>query len=380
MLKALIKLIQHFLKITTVLEVRQMSSEFGKNIKLSIFGESHGSAIGCVIDGLPSGVKLDMDKIYVDMARRAPGKDKSATPRLEKDIPNIISGVIDNVTTGAPLAMIIENTNTRSGDYSNLMTVPRPSHSDYPAYVKYDGNNDIRGGGHFSGRLTAPIVFAGAVAKQILKSKGITVGAHIAKIAGVQDEMFDKNNISPQLLEELSSQPFSTISAVAQEKMRAAIERARMEQDSVGGVIECAAVGMPVGVGANIFSTVESHLSSILFGVPAVKGVEFGAGFDIADMFGSQANDAYCIKDGKVALVSNNNGGILGGMTSGAPIVLRVAIKPTPSISKPQQSVNLQTMEEETLVVKGRHDPCIVPRAVPVVEAAVAFGLLDIMM
>jgi chorismate synthase len=314
------------------------------------------------------------------MARRAPGKDKSATPRLEKDIPNIISGVIDNVTTGAPLAMIIENTNTRSGDYSNLMTVPRPSHSDYPAYVKYDGNNDIRGGGHFSGRLTAPIVFAGAVAKQILKSKGITVGAHIAKIAGVQDEMFDKNNISPQLLEELSSQPFSTISAVAQEKMRAAIERARMEQDSVGGVIECAAVGMPVGVGANIFSTVESHLSSILFGVPAVKGVEFGAGFDIADMFGSQANDAYCIKDGKVALVSNNNGGILGGMTSGAPIVLRVAIKPTPSISKPQQSVNLQTMEEETLVVKGRHDPCIVPRAVPVVEAAVAFGLLDIMM
>lgn len=357
-----------------------MSSEIGKNIRLSVFGESHGSAIGCVIDGLPSGVKLDTDKIYTDMARRAPGMDKSATPRLEKDIPHIISGVLDNVTTGAPLAVIIENTNTKSGDYSNIMTVPRPSHSDYPAYVKYGGKNDIRGGGHFSGRLTAPLVFAGAVSKQILKEKGITVGAHIAKIGGASDEMFDKNSISAELLEELSSRPFSTLSASAQEKMRTVIEKARLEQDSVGGVIECAALGIPVGIGANMFATVEGQLSSILFGIPAVKGVEFGAGFDFAEMTGSQANDAYCIRDGKVALKTNNNGGVLGGMTSGAPLVLRVVIKPTPSISKPQQSVNLQTMEEETLVIKGRHDPCIVPRAVPVVEAAVAFGLLDMIM
>ena len=357
-----------------------MSSEFGKNIKLSIFGESHGKAIGCVIDGLPAGVELDMDKIYVDMSRRAPDKDRSATPRLEKDIPNIISGVLDNVTTGAPLAMVIENTNTKSGDYSNLMMVPRPSHSDYPAYVKYSGNNDIRGGGHFSGRLTAPLVFAGAVAKQILEQKGITVGAHIAQIADVCDDMFDKNDISAELLKKLSSVSFSTISAEAQEKMRAAIECARLEQDSVGGVIECAAVGIPVGIGANIFSTVESHLASMLFGIPAVKGVAFGAGFDFAEMTGSQANDAYCIKDGEVALKTNHNGGALGGMTSGAPLVLSAAIKPTPSISQPQQSVNLQTMEEETLVIKGRHDPCIVPRAVPVVEAAVAFALLDMMM
>lgn len=357
-----------------------MSSEFGNRIKLSIFGESHGEAIGCVIDGLPSGVKLDMDKIYVDMSRRAPGKDRASTPRLEKDIPHIISGVVDTVTTGAPLAMVIENTNTKSGDYSNLMTIPRPSHSDYPAYVKYNGCNDIRGGGHFSGRLTAPLVFAGAVAKQILREKGITVGAHIAKIGEAQDDMFDKNNISPDLLEELSSKPFSTISALAQEKMRCVIETARLEQDSVGGIIECAVTGLPVGIGANMFSTVESHLSSILFGIPAVKGVEFGAGFDFADMTGSQANDAYCIRDGKVALLSNNNGGILGGMTSGAPIVLSVAFKPTPSISQPQKSVNLQTMEDEVLVIKGRHDPCIVPRALPVVECAVAFGLLDMMM
>lgn len=357
-----------------------MSSEFGKNIKLSIFGESHGEAIGCVIDGLPSGVKLDMDKIYLDMSRRAPGKDKTATPRLEKDIPHILSGVLDGVTTGAPLAMIIENTNTKSGDYSNLMTVPRPSHSDYPAYVKYDGKNDIRGGGHFSGRLTAPLVFAGAVAKQILSENGITVGAHIAQIGSTRDEMFDKNNISADLLDKLSQRSFSVISDDAEKAMRAVVEDARMNLDSVGGIVECAAVGLPVGIGANMFSTVESHLSSILFGIPAVKGVQFGAGFDFAEMTGSGANDGYCIKEGKVSLVSNNNGGVLGGMTTGAPLVFSVAIKPTPSISQPQQSVNLQTMTDETLVIHGRHDPCIVPRAVPVVEAAVAFGILDLMM
>lgn len=357
-----------------------MSSEFGKNIKLSIFGESHGEAIGCVIDGLPSGISLDMDKVYMDMSRRAPGKDKTATPRLEKDIPHILSGVVDNVTTGAPLAMIIENTNTKSGDYSNLMTVPRPSHSDYPAYVKYGGKNDIRGGGHFSGRLTAPLVFAGAVAKQILEKKGIKIGAHIAQIGTARDSMFDKNNISAHLLERLSNSSFSLIDAHAQREMREVVETARLKQDSVGGMIECAAVGVPVGIGANIFSTVESHLSSILFGIPAVKGVQFGAGFDFAGMTGSEANDAYIIRDGNVALDSNNNGGVLGGMTDGAPIVLSVVVKPTPSISREQKSVNLQTMREEKLIIKGRHDPCIVPRAVPVVEAAVAFGLLDLMM
>lgn len=357
-----------------------MSSEFGEKIKVSIFGESHGEAIGCVIDGLPSGVRLDMDKIYADMSRRAPGKDKFATPRLEKDIPHILSGTLDDVTTGAPLAMIIENTNTRSGDYGNLLTVPRPSHSDYPAYVKYNGFNDIRGGGHFSGRLTAPIVFAGAVAKQILEEKGIVIGAHISQVGNAFDKAFDKNNVSSDLLKKLTSNNFSVIDDNAEEKMREEIESARMAQDSVGGIIECAVIGVPVGVGGNMFSTVESKLSSILFGVPAVKGVEFGEGFGFASMRGSQANDPYCVKDGKVAVKTNNNGGVLGGITTGAPIIFRVAIKPTPSISQPQQSVNLQTMEEETLVVKGRHDPCIVPRAVPVIEAAAALGILDLMM
>ena len=357
-----------------------MSSNFGNKIKLSIFGESHGEAIGCVIDGLPAGIRLDMDSIYSDMARRAPGKDKTATPRLEKDIPHILSGVLNGVTTGAPLAMEIQNTNTKSGDYSNLMTLPRPSHSDYPAYVKYNGHNDIRGGGHFSGRLTAPLVFAGAIAKQILAEKDIIIAAHIASIGTSSDEMFDKNDVSPELLERLSSSSFSLINPDVEDDMRSVVEKARMSQDSVGGVIECAAIGVPVGVGANIFSTVESELSSILFAIPAVKGVQFGAGFDFAKMNGSQANDAYCIKDDRVALVTNNNGGIIGGMTSGAPIILSVAIKPTPSISQAQRSVNLQTMTEETLVINGRHDPCIVPRAVPVIEAAVAFGLLDLMM
>ncbi len=357
-----------------------MSSEFGDKIKVSVFGESHGEAIGCVIDGLPAGVKLDTEQIYCDMARRAPGKDKTSTPRLEKDVPHILSGVLGDVTTGAPLAVEIKNTNTKSADYGNVMSVPRPSHSDYPAYVKYNGFNDVRGGGHFSGRLTAPIVFAGAVAKQILAEKGVAVGAHISSVGNVYDKPFDKNNISKELLDKLSSTSFSVIDDEAEEKMREEIEKARLDLDSIGGTVECAAIGVEAGVGGNMFSTVESKLSSILFGIPAVKGIEFGEGFALSSMRGLQANDPYCIKDGKVALKSNNNGGVLGGITTGAPIVLRVAIKPTPSISKPQQSVNLQTMEEETLVIKGRHDPCIVGRATVVIESAVALGLLDLML
>lgn len=357
-----------------------MSSIIGNKIKLSVFGESHGEAIGCVIDGLPNGIKLDFDEINREMARRAPGNDKTATPRKESDTPIILSGVLNDTTTGAPLAMEIRNTNTRSGDYGNLMTVPRPSHSDYPAYVKYNGNNDVRGGGHFSGRLTAPVVFAGAVAKQILKAKGITIGAHISRIGSACDDNFDKNNISAEELEAVTHKQFAVRRDESEAEMRACVEAARMNGDSIGGIIECAAIGLPVGLGGNIFDTVESRLSAALFGVPAVKGVQFGAGFAFAEMLGSEANDGYEIQDGKVALLSNNNGGVLGGMTSGAPIVFSVVLKPTPSISVPQKSVNLQTMENETLVVKGRHDPCVVPRAVPVIEGITAVTLLDLMM
>lgn len=357
-----------------------MSSVICDNIKISVFGESHGEAIGCVIDGLPCGIELDMDEIYKDMARRAPGKDKTSTPRLEKDIPEILSGVLNGITTGAPLAMIIHNTNTKSGDYNNLTTLVRPSHSDYPAYVKYKGFNDVRGGGHFSGRLTAPIVFAGAVAKQILRKKNIVIAAHIKRIGSVCDEGFDLNNIEEELLNRLSSSSFSVIDENVENKMRDEVEKFRLAQDSVGGEIECAAIGLPVGIGGNMFDTVEGRLSSILFGVPAVKGVQFGIGFDFAKSNGSQVNDEYTVKDSKVALLTNNNGGVVGGMTNGAPLVLSVAIKPTPSISQEQRTVNMQTMQEEKLVIKGRHDPCIVPRAVPVIEAAVAIGLLDILL
>lgn len=357
-----------------------MSSVIGDKIKLSIFGESHGEAIGCVIDGLPAGIKIDMNAIYKDMQRRAPGKDKTATPRLEKDIPHILSGMLDNVTTGAPLAMVIENTNTKSGDYSNLMTVPRPSHSDYPAYVKYGGNNDIRGGGHFSGRLTAPLVFAGSVAKQILSQMGVTIGAHIKQIGSVCDAVSDLNKTDKSLLDTLSSSTFSLIDETKEQAMRDEIEKARLSLDSVGGIIECFAVGLPVGLGGNMFDTVEGKLASILFGVPAVKGVEFGIGFGFADKRASEVNDQYEIKNGRVATLSNNNGGVLGGMTDGAPLSVSVAIKPTPSIAKKQKSVNLLTMENAELEIHGRHDPCIVVRAVPVIECAVALGLLDLMM
>ncbi len=357
-----------------------MSSVLGNKIRLSVFGESHGEAIGCVIDGLPAGVKLDMEKINKEMARRAPGKDKTSTPRKESDTPIILSGVLNGVTTGAPLAMEIRNSNTQSGDYKNLMTVPRPSHSDYPAYIKYCGNNDIRGGGHFSGRLTAPIVFAGAIAKQILEQKGIKIGSHISRIGNVFDSSFDKNNISSELLNSIVSNTFPVIDTEKESEMRDVIEEARLNTDSVGGAIECAVIGMPVGVGGNMFDTVESRLSAAIFGVPAVKGIEFGLGFDFAGEHASKVNDCYKVEDEKVKLVSNNNGGIIGGMTSGAPIVFKVAIKPTPSIAKPQQSVNLQTMQNETLVIKGRHDPCIVPRAVPVIECVTAFVILDLML
>lgn len=357
-----------------------MSSVIGDKIKLSIFGESHGEAIGCVIDGLPAGIKIDMNAVYKDMQRRAPGKDKTATPRLEKDIPHILSGMLDNVTTGAPLAMVIENTNTKSGDYSNLMTVPRPGHSDYPAYVKYGGNNDIRGGGHFSGRLTAPLVFAGSVAKQILSQMGVTIGAHIKQIGSVCDAVSDLNKTDKSLLDTLSSSTFSLIDETKEQAMRDEIEKARLSLDSVGGIIECFAVGLPVGLGGNMFDTVEGKLASILFGVPAVKGVEFGIGFGFADKRASEVNDQYEIKNGRVATLSNNNGGVLGGMTDGAPLSVSVAIKPTPSIAKKQKSVNLLTMENAELEIHGRHDPCIVVRAVPVIECAVALELLDLMM
>lgn len=354
-------------------------SFYGEKIKLTVFGESHGEAIGAVLDGVPAGCKIDMDKLLVQMARRAPGKDKTATPRLEKDFPEIKSGILNGVTTGAPIACVIENTNTKSGDYSNLLDLPRPGHSDYTAYVKYGGNNDIRGGGHFSGRLTAPIVFAGAVLRQILEQKGIKIAAHISSIADVEDTLFNSVEIKDELIYELNNSAFALINKDKENEMREAVESARMELDSVGGTVECAVAGMPVGVGGPLFDGIEGAIAKVVFGIPAVKGIEFGSGFKGSKLRAGENNDAFEYKDGKVVTKTNNCGGILGGISNGMPIIFRTAFKPTPSISKEQETVNLKNGKNDTLVVKGRHDPCIVPRAVPVIEAATAIAIFDLL-
>ena len=353
-----------------------MSANWGKNIELSLFGESHGKAIGIVIGNLPAGIQLDFEAIRKDMSRRAPGKNKLSTARLEKDEVEIISGVIDGVTTGAPLVGMIYNSDQHSKDYSYLKELMRPGHSDYSAYEKYHGFNDVRGGGHFSGRLTAPIVFAGAIAKQILKEKGIYVGAHIQSIKDIYDESFDVN-ISEEILEKLLLKQYPTINDKAFEKMQETIEEARLNQNSVGGTIECAIINVPAGIGNPFFDSIEAHLSQLLFSIPAVKSVSFGLGEKITELYGSEANDSYYYDEGVVKAKTNNNGGILGGISNGMPIVFKVGIKPTPSISLVQDTVNVKTKENSTLEIKGRHDPCIVPRAIVVVEAMAALGILD---
>lgn len=356
-----------------------MSSTYGDKIKISVFGESHGNGIGVVIDGLPAGVKIDMDKVLVQMARRAPGKDKTATPRLEKDFPNVLSGMLDGTLTGAPLCAVIQNTNTRSGDYSNLLSCPRPGHSDYAAFVKYNGANDIKGGGHFSGRITAPIVFAGAICRQILEQKGIKIAAHIASIGNVDDVSFNPVEIEDELIEELNLSAFALIDDSAEQKMRDEVEKARASLDSVGGTIECAVTGIEAGFGDPMFDGVEGVIAKAVFGVPAIKGIEFGKGFELSKMRGSQSNDPFRYKDGKVVTETNNMGGILGGITNGMPVIFRAAVKPTPSISQKQKTVDLQKKENAELEIHGRHDPCIVPRAVPVIEAVTALAIINIM-
>ena len=353
---------------------------WGNKIRLTVFGESHGPAIGAVLDGLPAGEELDPAGIAAQMARRAPGQDPTATQRKESDAPRVLSGLLDGKTTGAPLCAVIENTSQHSKDYENLLSVPRPGHADYTAFLRYQGFNDVRGGGHFSGRLTAPLVFAGAVCRQILRRRGIRIGAHVLSIHGVSDLPFDPVSIPDSLLKDLSSRYFPTLSKEAQEAMRAEIEKARMNLDSVGGVVECAVTGVPGGFGGPLTEGVESSLSSLLFGIPACKGVEFGEGFAASELYGSENNDPLFLDgEGEIRTRTNRAGGILGGITNGMPIVFRAAFKPTPSIGREQESVDLLTRTEAKLTVKGRHDPCIVPRAVPVVEAAAAIALLDLL-
>lgn len=356
-----------------------MSGMWGSKIKLSIFGESHGNAIGITIDGLPAGFSIDMDKIMMEMSRRAPGKSSLSTPRKESDIPEILSGYFEGKTTGTPLCAIIRNSNTKSKDYSKLKDVMRPGHADYTGAVRYKGFNDYRGGGHFSGRITAPLVFAGAICKQILEVKGIIVSAHINSIGKIKDCSFLESDISDELLNSFKEKELPLINTKLEDEMRQEILSVRSSGDSIGGTIECAILGVSPGIGDPFFDSVESTLAHLMFSVPAVKGIEFGKGFDISKMRGSEANDEYYLENGNIKTKTNNNGGILGGITNGMPIIFNVAIKPTASIFKEQNTVNIVTMEETTLCIEGRHDPCIVQRALPVIEAVAAIGITELM-
>lgn len=356
-----------------------MASVFGNVIHLSIFGQSHSPAIGCSLDGLPAGIELDLDALQRFLDRRAPGRSDTATMRREADAPEFIAGVTDGRTDGAPLAAIIRNADTRSGDYAGLRRVPRPGHADFPARIKYRNMHDVAGGGHFSGRLTAPLCVAGGIALQALEGCGVRVAAHIANLGpeGIPDEPLNPMEADPGQLAAIASHELPCIDADAASRMREAILSARSELDSIGGVVECAAYGMPAGVGDPMFDGIENRIARIAFGIPAVKGVDFGAGFGAAYLTGSENNDAYRMVGGAVRTETNRAGGILGGITTGAPVVWQMAVKPTPSIGRVQSSVDMDEGADTELTVRGRHDPCIVPRAVPVAEAACALALLD---
>ncbi|MGL5576419.1 MAG: chorismate synthase [Sarcina sp.] len=356
-----------------------MSGTWGNNIELSIFGESHGKAIGMVINGIKPGTSIDMEKVEKEMQRRAPGRDKLSTPRKEADKPVILSGIFEGKATGSPITMMIENSDTRSRDYSKTKDLMRPGHADYSGFVRYSGFNDYRGGGHFSGRITAPIVFAGAIAKQILEEQGIRVGSHIKAVENVEDNSFDFVNLNEETLNSLLEKELPVLNDEKIEEIKETIMTAKREIDSVGGVIETGIIGLKAGVGSPFFDSLESKIASLAFSIPAVKGIEFGLGFDIAKSRGSVANDEYYIEEGKIKAHSNNNGGIIGGISNGMPVIHRVAIKPTASISREQRTVNIDTMQNEIIKIEGRHDPCIVQRAVVVIEAISAIAVLELL-
>lgn len=346
-----------------------MSSSYGENLRLSIFGQSHSAAIGVTIEGIPAGEKIDMDELGRFLTRRAPGQSALSTARREPDAPEFLSGVKNGAACGAPITAIIRNTDTRSSDYAAFALTPRPGHADYTARMKFGGAEDQAGGGHFSGRLTAPLCIAGGICLQLLKRQGIEVISRIAAIGGVADE--------GALMASTAEKPFPTVSDAAGQRMQSAILAAKAEGDSLGGVVECAVLNLPAGLGDPMFGGMENRIAAIVFGIPAVKGIEFGAGFSAAGLRGSENNDAYIIKDGKIETAGNNCGGILGGITNGMPLTFRAAFKPTPSIAIEQQSVDMHSMEQVKMRVGGRHDPCIVPRAVPCVEAAAAIAVYD---
>ena len=349
-------------------------------MKYTIFGESHGPAIGVVLEDVPSGIPFDGEFLASELARRATGKNALSTARKEKDQVEVLSGVFEGKTTGTPLAMMIRNGDQHSGDYAAIRDLARPSHADYTGFLRYSGCNDYRGGGHFSGRLTAPLVAAGAVAKMILREKGIVAAAHIGSVGNIADTAVDLAHPDMGELVACGAKSFPVLDDSQGEKMQALILQCRQEQDSVGGTIECVVTGVPAGLGAPDFDrNAETMFARQLFAVPAVKGLEFGEGFSLSGMRGSEANDLFCMEDGVIRTETNRNGGILGGITSGMPIVFRVAVKPTASISRKQKTVNFRENRETEIEIQGRHDPCIVHRAVPVVEAAAALAVVELM-
>ena len=353
-----------------------MSSTYGENLKLTIFGQSHGVAIGMTLDCIPAGLPVDTDKLQDFLNRRAPGHNSYSTPRKEADMPEFLAGIVDGYTCGAPIAAVIPNTNTRSVDYEELKYCPRPGHADYTAQVKYGGFQDAAGGGHFSGRLTAPLCIAGGLCKQWLEEMGIRIGAHIIQIGSQTTGNF--NWLEPEL--DAVSKDFPVLDPAAAERFQTLISGVRARGDSVGGKIECAVTGLPAGIGEPMFGGVESRFAQIIYGIPAVKSVGFGWSDSFAYSWGSDSNDPFVLGPDGIATASNHCGGILGGITTGMPVIFDVTFKPTPSIARPQQTVDLRTGKMTTIEVKGRHDPCIVPRAVPVVEAAAAIAVYDMIL
>lgn len=352
-----------------------MSMTIGECFKISIFGESHGSAIGAVIDGVPAGTEISLENIMLHMRRRAPGRP-GTTPRAETDIPEFLSGIFNGRATGAPICLIIRNQNTRSGDYEQLKALMRPGHADYPAYIKYKGFNDYRGGGHFSGRLTAPITAAGSIARDIMQKRGIYICARLASAGKAESLPF--KSLEPEEFKKLWEKDFPCVGDA--QELKEEISRAAENGDSLGGSIECVITGLPAGLGEPFFDSVESCLAHILFSVPGVKGLFFGAGKEAPEMRGSQFNDELELGENGVRARSNNSGGVNGGITNGMPVVFRVNMRPTPSISMEQHTVNVADMKEEILRVRGRHDPCIAVRAVPVIESAAAAALYDLLL
>lgn len=349
---------------------------FGNKVKIDIFGASHAECIGVTIEGLPEGFAVDTDRVQKFLDRRAPGKNKLSTPRKEADKVEYTSGLKGNVTTGEPLTAVIYNSNQHSKDYDELRVKMRPSHADYPAFVKYGADYDMRGGGKFSGRMTAPLCVAGAICMQMLEKKGVYIGAHISSVANIEDDSFDNLNFDVSALTAAQCKEFPVLCDEKGEEMKKIILEARNNLDSVGGTVECMAIGVPVGTGDHMFMGLENVISQCVFGIPAVKGIEFGMGFESTLLYGSQNNDEYYYdKNGDIRTRTNNSGGICGGMANGMPIVFKVAIKPTPSIAKAQNTVNLETRKNDILEIHGRHDPCIVQRAVPCVEAAMAIAV-----